>query len=500
MATVTGTITVNGVDVPISGTTEDPPQGLQGPPGNDGQVGPRGLPGLDGQIGPMGQPGKDGQIGPQGIPGVSPIPAAVAAALAATPSFLSAVIAAMAAPVAPLTQARPAGNTGTGFFVANGKMYDPGGNPFTIRGVNRCHYDSPSEQGIVRSAANTCRTFVSVNFGSTWPLQAALIQNQHIAHRQLGIPCMQTSGGPGDSSTTDLATTVGVWVAQAPAWAPVLNPGGVLNIANEWGPSTDGGAAWSAAYITAIGQLRAAGYTCPILIDCEGFGQSEAGVTTYGAQILASDPQKNVFFGYHLYGGTSVIQCPVASISGTTITLQSSALTHPFSSGQVYNGTPATNNYSGIRTVIINGKSIATLPNVNGKPGAWTITATAPVTVPYAAGDVVYDSSHYQMRIPRLAALAKQGVLVGVYEFGPGNNVGASPTMVSPAGVIAACEASGLGWLAWAWDDHNNGDGTSTNWFNLTNMIGVYNVPSDLSAFGTTVVTQLQALAKLRIG
>lgn len=379
-------------------------------------------------------------------------------------------------------------------------MYDPGGNLFTIRGVNRCHYDSPSELGIVKSGANACRVFVSVAWGSTWPLQAAIIQNQHIAHKQLGIATMQTSGGPGDSSSADLATTVGIWVAQAAAWAPVLNPGGVLNIANEWGPSTDGGLAWSVAYITALSQLRAAGYTCPILIDCEGFGQSEAGVTTYGAQILAADPQKNVFFGYHLYGGTSVIQCPVASISGTTITLQSSALKHPFSSGQVYDGTPATNNFSGIRTVVINGQSIATQPNVGGKPGAWTITATAPVTAAYAVGDMVYDSSHYLMRIPRLGALSKLGVLVGVYEFGPGNNVGASPTKVPPDGVITACEAAGVGWLAWAWDDHNNGDGTSTNWFNLTNMIGTYNVPSDLSNFGTIVVTQLQALAKLRIG
>src|SRR6516165_5183158 len=44
--------------------------------------------------------------------------------------------------------ARPSYNTGNGFFVLNGKLYDSAGQEFRIRGVNRLHWDSPSAEGI----------------------------------------------------------------------------------------------------------------------------------------------------------------------------------------------------------------------------------------------------------------------------------------------------------------------------------------------------------------
>src|SRR5690242_13751962 len=43
------------------------------------------------------------------------------------------------------------------FFVAAGRLYDPNGIEFHIRGVNRLHWDSPSGPGIARSHANTER-------------------------------------------------------------------------------------------------------------------------------------------------------------------------------------------------------------------------------------------------------------------------------------------------------------------------------------------------------
>ncbi len=71
---------------------------------------------------------------------------AVATATAATSSAPSAAVA-----------ARPAGNHGNGFFVLNGRLRDPAGNEFRIRGVNRLHWDSDSGAGIARSGANTVR-------------------------------------------------------------------------------------------------------------------------------------------------------------------------------------------------------------------------------------------------------------------------------------------------------------------------------------------------------
>jgi hypothetical protein len=412
----------------------------------------------------------------------------------------------------PATKARPAGNTGTGFFVAGGSMYDPGGNLFTIRGVNRNHYDSGlSPPGIVKSGANTCRIFVETAYGQTPAGLAAICANDHIAHKQFTVAVGTVvrgtaAAGPivgidGSILPADLAAITATWVAQASVWAPVLNPAGCLNIGDEWGPGGDGGAVWAAAYLAAIPQLRAAGYTCPIMIDCEAYSQEEDGVTNHGAAILAADPQKNILFGYHLYGSTSAIACPIASISPSgTILLQSTSLTHPFSYQALppWNGSAPIDPWNGISKVSLNGQGITVNPNCYGQPGAWALQAPAAVAATFKPGDILYDYNHYSLRIARLAALCKAGVMVGIYEFGPGNNWGPSPTLVTPAELIASAEANGVGWLAWAWDDHNQADGTSTNWFNLTvGGPGLYTgLPAELSPFGAVVVGQLQALAK----
>jgi hypothetical protein len=63
---------------------------------------------------------------------------------------------------------RPAYNTGDGFFVLNGRLYDPNGHEFVIRGSDRAHYDSDSRPALSHSKANSVRTFVETNYGQTW--------------------------------------------------------------------------------------------------------------------------------------------------------------------------------------------------------------------------------------------------------------------------------------------------------------------------------------------
>src|SRR5690348_5922933 len=72
------------------------------------------------------------------------------------------------------TATRPSYNTGPGFFVLNGKLYDANGNELRLRGVNRNHYDSPSAAGLAKSNANAVRIFVETNYGQTWPGLAAI--------------------------------------------------------------------------------------------------------------------------------------------------------------------------------------------------------------------------------------------------------------------------------------------------------------------------------------
>jgi hypothetical protein len=211
---------------------------------------------------------------------------------------------------------RPSYNTGNGFFVYDGKLYDPNGNEFRIRGVNRCHFDSDSQPGISNSHANAVRMFMyKLSYGAA--PYANVIKTQHIAYNEVPILSMpqfpdgtQTSG---NQSAGELSSGVAWWVENAATFTP-LNKYLIVNIANEWGPENS--TVWRDSYISAVASMRAAGYLGPLLIDSGGSGQDELDISNYAAAVLASDPQKNLIFAYHLYGGTSTIEAPLAGARG----------------------------------------------------------------------------------------------------------------------------------------------------------------------------------------
>jgi hypothetical protein len=101
---------------------------------------------------------------------------------------------------------------------------------------------------------------------------------------------------------------------------------------------------------------------------------------------------------------------------------------------------------------------------------------------------------------PHVKALAATGLVVMLGEFGPGRNVGPSPTMMNPQHVMQVAETYGLHWLAWAWDDNNlNGGMSDDNSFSLS-YSGGYGSSAELTLFGRVVVEDgkygLKVLAK----
>jgi mannan endo-1,4-beta-mannosidase len=302
------------------------------------------------------------------------------------------------APGQPSAQARPAYNPGDGFFVLNGKLYDPNGTEFRIRGVNRLHFDNASQPGMKRSGANAVRW--NIKFSRPASSNLAQIRDEGVDMSQ--VPIVGNWNGTCKNDTPLLQGMVDTWVAQASDWKR-LNRYLIVNIANEWGPSNS--AAWRDAYMSAIGRLRQAGYTGPILIDSGGCGQDIHDLLDYSTAVFQSDPEKNVIFALHVYGNAQ--------------------------------------------------RSL--------------------------------DENWYQ-QLADLAASAGMVFIIG--EFGPGKNIGPSPTSVPPGEVIMAAERAGLGWLAWAWDDNNLPGGRSDDtWFSMTyNGPGRYVQPSDLTLFGRDVV------------
>jgi mannan endo-1,4-beta-mannosidase len=292
----------------------------------------------------------------------------------------------------PAHATRPSYNTGHGLFVLDGKIYDANGVEFNIRGVNKVHHDTGSS-GIATSKSNTER--IALNFTKTTTYNLGVV-NKIISNHIVPIP--GSWDGTCSEDPTKLTAIVDTWVAQADAWK-TLNDQMILNIANEWGPTNS--TVWRDSYITAIKRLRDAGYTMPISVTSGGCGQSIVDITNYAQEVFNSDPQKNIIFDVHVYGGTT--SANVAS---------------------------------------------------------------------------------------NFAALKATGLAIMIGEFGPGRNIGPSPTLLTPGEVITEADKNGLGWLAWGWDD-NSSVGAEDYWFQMSILSGYdypYRGTSDLTIFGRDVV------------
>jgi hypothetical protein len=101
----------------------------------------------------------------------------------------------------------------------------------------------------------------------------------------------------------------------------------------------------------------------------------------------------------------------------------------------------------------------------------------------------------FALQLQALSASVGMAFVFG--EFGPGNNVGPSPTMLTPQQVIGAAEGAGIGWMGWAWDDNDLANGASSN--NSFSMTlagpGIYNTAADLTTYGQEMVLSNYALA-----
>jgi len=388
----------------------------------------------------------------------------------------------------------PRPDSGNGFFVKDGNLYDANGHAFRIRGVNRVHWDSNSALGIAKSRANTVRW--NLDFTRDPRANVDLVRTQSVRLRN--VPIVGNWTATCSSDPAKFSAIVATWIAQARAWSK-LSKYLIVNIANEWGPANS--TVWRDSYTNAVASMRSAGYLGPLLIDSGGCGQDEADLLQYSQAVFNADPQHNIMFAEHLYGGANDHSAMIRSIqkgNPTIITINGDSATHPFAPS--FNG--SNNSYSGTSAywitgvqgmTQINGKQAAPT-NVGGVPGAWTIKLSVDSSKwsDHTGGGTIVDYwGNYELKIARLAALSKTtGAVYIIGEFGPGRHIGPSPTSVSPAQILTTAEADGIGWLAWAWDDNNlAGARADDSWFSMTySGPGIYTRSSDLTDIGKDVV------------
>jgi len=101
------------------------------------------------------------------------------------------------------------------------------------------------------------------------------------------------------------------------------------------------------------------------------------------------------------------------------------------------------------------------------------------------------DEHTWQLDLKKgLDNLAATGLPIIVGEFGPGREIGPSPTNLTPLQIIQASEQHNFGWMAWAWDDRPftcPNEKACEDTFALS-WDGVYNSTYDLTDFGRVVV------------
>ena len=206
------------------------------------------------------------------------------------------------APAASAT-ARPSGNTGTGFYVAGGNIYDANGAPFNIRGVNHTHWwgsETDNEQAIAsiaRSNTNTVRAVFGPGMGPSTPQQREALLGKYIA--QGIVPMVDYHNATCKEDPALLSSAVDFWTGPDKAWVKSLERYVMVNISNEWGPSST---VFLEGYKTAIARLRQAGVNNLLVIDAGGAcGQDATSIERWGREIFDSDPQKNVVFSVHMY-------------------------------------------------------------------------------------------------------------------------------------------------------------------------------------------------------
>lgn len=230
-----------------------------------------------------------------------------------------------------LSVTRPAYNTGTGFFVKDGLVYDANGNEFVMKGPNTIHawgsyntnyntIDQAAKMGANAARVVMYRDIVAdgtnnwTDAADTVARRKAVVE-RYLANGMVAVvedhASIQDSASQSSVAALDEITTH--WIENQ-SWLKQYEQGVILNIANEWGPVVNANGSntvWRDAYINNVLRLRKGAdntlgtpddITNLICIDAAGWGQDFNSLALHAQAIQDADPQHNIVFSIHLYG------------------------------------------------------------------------------------------------------------------------------------------------------------------------------------------------------
>lgn len=212
---------------------------------------------------------------------------------------------------------RPASNSGVGLFVLDGKLYDASGNEFIPMGANTAVFWQSEANGLksfvdMKKAGANCARIISVTNSSenAWSWQSKYTKQRACVKASIDnklIPILEFhdvtcgNGYDNDADGKNLKKCVDYWCTpNLLSLCKEFERSLIVNVANEWGPTTS---VWRDSYKKAITAMRTAGIKNTILIDAGGCGQNPTILVNYGQELIDFDPEKNILFAIHFYGG-----------------------------------------------------------------------------------------------------------------------------------------------------------------------------------------------------
>jgi mannan endo-1,4-beta-mannosidase len=195
-----------------------------------------------------------------------------------------------------------------GFKVDGTKLLDVNNKEYIMRGVNMSWtwYKSTGIaqlEAIQRAGSNTVRIVLSDGLRDGWQKDDAETVTMLIDKcKQLKmVAVLEVHDATGSEKIPDLE-------AAAQYFADLANvlkgkeSTVIINIANEW-HNRSANENWRDGYLSAISIIRKAGLQHCIMVDAGGYGQKAPTIHEYGKELLAADPEHNLLFSVHMYGG-----------------------------------------------------------------------------------------------------------------------------------------------------------------------------------------------------
>ena len=187
-----------------------------------------------------------------------------------------------------------------GFYVVGTKIYDGNNNHFIPIGVNTLFmYQDPggvkSIPGIAKTSANCVRMFWKHDENMPLSFLESAVDKAVEGKLVVMVGLWEATG-----KWENIDQCINYWLREdVKSMVQKHEKYFILNIANEAGDRTVSETVWENKYMEAIKKLRDAGYRVPIMIDPANWGRGESYILNCGEKVLASDPLRNIIYGWH---------------------------------------------------------------------------------------------------------------------------------------------------------------------------------------------------------